>query len=59
MLQGYKGTLSTTESLFYLLDTLPLFIAVATYVVFWPGHYIISSPKGESQIALQQTSFAP
>ncbi|KAJ7180301.1 RTA1-like protein [Mycena crocata] len=38
--QGYDGHLATTEPYFYGLDTLPLFIAIAIYVVFWPGRYI-------------------
>jgi len=38
--QGYIGKLATTESLFYGLDTLPLFVAIATYVFFWPGRII-------------------
>ncbi|KAJ6628839.1 RTA1 like protein-domain-containing protein [Mycena sp. CBHHK59/15] len=38
--QGFAGHLATTESFFYGLDTLPLFIAVATYVLFWPGRFI-------------------
>lgn len=38
--QGFHGTLSTTEGYFYGLDTLPLFIAIAIYVPFWPGRYI-------------------
>ncbi|KAJ7929961.1 RTA1-like protein [Mycena leptocephala] len=38
--QGYDGYLATTERFFYGLDTLPLFIAISTYVVFWPGKFI-------------------
>ncbi|OCH86232.1 RTA1-like protein [Obba rivulosa] len=38
--QGYTGHLSTTESFFYALDTLPLCIAIAIYVPFWPGRII-------------------
>lgn len=26
--------------LLFVLDTLPLFIAISTYVVFWPGKFI-------------------
>ncbi|OCH89394.1 RTA1-like protein [Obba rivulosa] len=39
--QGYTGHLSTTESFFYALDTLPLCIAIAIYVPFWPGRIIL------------------
>ena len=53
MTQGYKSSLSTTESTFYLLDTLPLFVAVAVYVPFWPGRFITAqSTKGDA-MALQ------
>ncbi|TFK55933.1 RTA1-like protein [Heliocybe sulcata] len=38
--EGYVGHLATTESYFYGLDTLPLFIAIAVYVPFWPGRFI-------------------
>ncbi|KAJ7498736.1 RTA1-like protein [Mycena latifolia] len=38
--QGYDGHLATTEPFFYALDTLPLFIAISTYVVCWPGRFI-------------------
>jgi len=38
--QGFKGPLATSETDFYGLDTLPLFIAVAAYVPFWPGRFI-------------------
>ncbi|KAJ6598873.1 RTA1-domain-containing protein [Mycena vulgaris] len=38
--QGYDGHLATTEPFFYALDTLPLFIAISIYVVFWPGRFI-------------------
>ena len=43
--QGYLGKLATTESLFYGLDTLPLFIAFVIYTPFWPGRYISLSPN--------------
>ncbi|KIY49274.1 RTA1-domain-containing protein [Fistulina hepatica ATCC 64428] len=38
--QGYHGYLATTERYFYGLDTLPLFIAIAVYLPFWPGRFI-------------------
>jgi hypothetical protein len=48
--EGYAGPLATSEKHFYGLDTLPLFIAIAIYVPFWPGRYIRTS---ESRIGLQ------
>lgn len=38
--QGFGGSISKIEGLFYGLDTLPLFIAIAVYVPFWPGRFI-------------------
>ncbi|KAG5649002.1 hypothetical protein DXG03_000351 [Asterophora parasitica] len=42
--EGYVGHLATTESFFYALDTLPLFLAVVVYVPFWPGRFIRDVP---------------
>ncbi|KAH8091067.1 RTA1-like protein [Cristinia sonorae] len=38
--QGYHGTLATSETFFYALDTLPLFVAITIFLPFWPGRYI-------------------
>ncbi|KZS97965.1 RTA1-like protein [Sistotremastrum niveocremeum HHB9708] len=38
--QGFDGPLTINEGDFYGLDTLPLFLAIAIYVPFWPAHYI-------------------
>ncbi|KAF8960755.1 RTA1-like protein [Flammula alnicola] len=38
--QGFQGQLATSEPLFYGLDSLPLFIAIAVYIPFWPGRFI-------------------
>lgn len=43
--EGYSGHLTTTESFFYALDTLPLILAVAIYTPFWPGRFIPSIPE--------------
>ncbi|KAF7432587.1 hypothetical protein PC9H_004529 [Pleurotus ostreatus] len=42
--EGFGGPLSTSETMFYALDTLPLFIAVAVFVPFWPGRFISDTP---------------
>lgn len=47
--QGFAGALATTESLFYALDTLPLFVAIAVYVPFWPGRFI---PSADARLVL-------
>jgi hypothetical protein len=41
--QGFNGPLTTSEPFFYGLDTLPLFIAIAVYIPFWPGRFIEGS----------------
>ncbi|KAG0709697.1 RTA1-domain-containing protein [Suillus ampliporus] len=38
--QGFHGSLSSSEAAFYLGDTLPLCLAIAMYVPFWPGRFI-------------------
>ncbi|KAF4575418.1 hypothetical protein EYR36_006777 [Pleurotus pulmonarius] len=42
--EGFGGPLSTSETMFYALDTLPLFVAVAILVPFWPGRFISNTP---------------
>ncbi|KAG8872280.1 hypothetical protein FRB98_009706, partial [Tulasnella sp. 332] len=45
--QGFEGHLATTESFFYCLDSLPLFIAIVVYLPFWPGNFISNDlPRG-------------
>jgi hypothetical protein len=41
-----------TQTLISALDTLPLFIAIATYVVFWPGRFI---GNGSPRLAIPAT----
>ncbi|KAG1866557.1 RTA1-like protein [Suillus subalutaceus] len=38
--QGFHGALGSSETAFYLGDTLPLFVAIVIYVPFWPGKFI-------------------
>ncbi|KAG0709696.1 RTA1-like protein [Suillus ampliporus] len=38
--QGANGSLSASETAFYLGDTLPLCVAIVMYVPFWPGRFI-------------------
>ncbi|CAE6476371.1 unnamed protein product [Rhizoctonia solani] len=38
--QGYHGYLAVHEVYFYVLDTLPLFIATVVFVVTWPPLYL-------------------
>jgi hypothetical protein len=47
--EGFGGYLATHEVYFYTLDTLPLFIATAIFVPFWPGRYIPSSTDGAEE----------
>ncbi|PAV23663.1 RTA1-domain-containing [Pyrrhoderma noxium] len=46
---GFKGFIARSEAAFYIFDCLPLFIAVAVYVPFWPGRFITEEyqPVGE------------
>ncbi|KAG2141758.1 RTA1-like protein [Suillus bovinus] len=38
--QGFRGNLSTSETAFYLGDTIPICLAIIVYVPFWPGRFI-------------------
>ncbi|KAI6003842.1 RTA1-like protein [Pisolithus albus] len=57
---GFQGFLATTEAYFYLLDTLPLVIASATYIPYWPGRFIRNNAEqstSESNPSVIQPSF--
>ncbi|OAX39962.1 RTA1-domain-containing protein [Rhizopogon vinicolor AM-OR11-026] len=43
--QGSGGYLTTHEIYFYLLDSLPLFIGICTYIIYWPTKYLEGSAK--------------
>ncbi|KDQ62160.1 hypothetical protein JAAARDRAFT_170345 [Jaapia argillacea MUCL 33604] len=46
--QGRGGYLLTHEIYFYMLDTVPLIIAISVYVLWWPGNYIkLKTPRPE------------
>lgn len=49
--EGFQGRLATSEAFFYGLDTLPLFIAIAIYIPFWPGRFIKNENKRTNGIA--------
>ena len=49
--EGFNGPLSTNEGLFYGLDTLPLFIAIAIYIPFWPGRYHLDDAAAANEMA--------
>lgn len=51
--QGYFGPLATNQAAFFLLDSLPLFIAVSIYIPFWPGQFIDSHHLRQEQLALK------
>ncbi|EJD40359.1 RTA1-domain-containing protein [Auricularia subglabra TFB-10046 SS5] len=63
-LQGLHGALATTEWMFYVFDTLPLWLCIATFTLFWPGRFIPSddahvgaeSPK---PIRLNELTYGP
>ncbi|GAA5886137.1 hypothetical protein JCM16303_000060 [Sporobolomyces ruberrimus] len=48
--QGYDGYLATTEGYFYLLDALPLWLAMSLYALFWPSRFVegaaLLNPQG-------------
>ncbi|KAG2077358.1 RTA1-domain-containing protein [Suillus decipiens] len=42
--EGFRGNLSTSETAFYLGDTIPNCLAILVYVPFWPGRFIKPAP---------------
>ncbi|KAJ3710748.1 RTA1 like protein-domain-containing protein [Lentinula raphanica] len=52
---GYSGFLSTHEGYFYLLDSLPLWIAMTLYCFLWPSRFI---NKYESDFSARGTPTA-
>jgi hypothetical protein len=38
--EGYVGFLSSHEVYFYVLDFVPLIVALLAYIPFWPGRFI-------------------
>ncbi|WVF70553.1 hypothetical protein IAT40_005344 [Kwoniella sp. CBS 6097] len=50
---GFTGYLTTHEIYYLLLDALPLFIGITTFVPFWPGKYIVHGTVFQS-IPLQE-----
>ncbi|CED85557.1 RTA-like protein [Phaffia rhodozyma] len=49
--QGFIGRLSTTEGYVFVLDTLPLFLAIIAYIPFYPGRYLRPNVAGADQHA--------
>ncbi|GAA5825307.1 hypothetical protein JCM5353_005613 [Sporobolomyces roseus] len=55
---GYDGNLATTESYFYCLDALPLWLAMSLYCIFWPSRFIEGAKtlKREGQVVSSPAS---
>ncbi len=58
--QGYDGALRTTEVYFYCLDSLPLCLSIAIWVVVWPPSFLVDpgSSRHQSENALRLDSLA-
>ncbi|QRW02251.1 RTA1-like protein [Ceratobasidium sp. AG-Ba] len=56
--EGFRGHLATTESLFYGLDTYPLFVAIVVYVPFWPGRFINEVERVDTRETVNGTPVA-
>jgi len=48
--EGFGGPLTRSEPLFYGLDTLPLFVAIAVFIPFWPGRFINDADKSHDSV---------
>lgn len=49
---GHDGALKTTETWFYLLDALPLWICMTLFCVIWPPRVIDGVEAGDASEAL-------
>jgi hypothetical protein len=51
--QGHDGPLKTTETWFYLLDALPLWISMTLFCIIWPPRVIegVDENEGEGEAA--------
>ncbi|KAF9535202.1 RTA1 like protein-domain-containing protein [Crepidotus variabilis] len=56
--EGFGGPLTRNEALFYTLDTLPLFVAIAVYIPFWPGRFINDHPLASAVENTENTAYA-
>ncbi|KAG2141757.1 RTA1-like protein [Suillus bovinus] len=58
--QGFHGSLASSETAFYLGDTLPIFVAILIYVPFWPGMFITArlAPSVDDLQNGQELSFS-
>ncbi|KAI0063780.1 hypothetical protein BV25DRAFT_1914863 [Artomyces pyxidatus] len=56
--QGFKGPLSRSEPLFYLLDTLPLWLSVVVYAPFWPGRLMRPDSETFDQMEMEAAAAA-
>ncbi|KAJ7108401.1 RTA1 like protein-domain-containing protein [Mycena crocata] len=54
---GYDGFLAYHEGYFYLLDSLPLWIAMSLYCLVWPPRFLIPHPR-EDAIELRKEASA-
>ncbi|KAG1783274.1 RTA-like protein [Suillus placidus] len=57
--QGFRGNLSTSETAFYLGDTIPICLAIVVYVPFWPGRFIKPAPpyvKEQKELSISSPS---
>lgn len=44
--EGFDGFLTRTEVYFYALDFVPLIVALAIYLPFWPGRFVPHTAPG-------------
>ncbi|CAE6497662.1 unnamed protein product [Rhizoctonia solani] len=57
--QGFTGYLATHEVYFYVLDTLPLFIAILMFVVTWPPLYLTRYGRAASSDTAVEMGMSP
>ncbi|KDN35312.1 hypothetical protein RSAG8_11698, partial [Rhizoctonia solani AG-8 WAC10335] len=57
--QGFTGYLATHEVYFYVLDTLPLLIAIVVFVITWPPMYLTQYGRAGSKDTAVEMAMSP
>ena len=56
IMNRYIGFLATHERYFFGLDTLPLWLGISVYVLFWPGAWLTPETRVASAIEGTETA---
>ena len=57
--EGFDGYLTRTEIFFFVLDFVPLLVALVCYIPFWPGRFIPNDLKMRDTPAMEDAPRQP